>query len=133
MIRASPDMVPNMRIIRITAVYLSMALLTACANTMDSLPFVYRMDVEQGTPIEQEKINQLRKGMTREQVRFVLGPPAVTDVFHPDRWDYVHTMKRGKGDVEIRRFAVFFEGDALVAVSGEIETQDPSLVRGKDS
>src|SRR5687767_14106840 len=50
----------------------------------------YRMEIQQGNFVSQEMVSQLKPGMTREQVRFILGTPMVTDVFHPERWDYVY-------------------------------------------
>ena len=52
---------------------------------------VYRIEIQQGNYITQEMVAQLKNGMTREQVRYVLGTPLVTDIFHADRWDYVFT------------------------------------------
>ena len=70
-----------------------LALLLASCKSVDmpKVPGItpYRMVIQQGNFISQEMVSQLKPGMTREQVRFILGTPLVTDIFHADRWDYV--------------------------------------------
>ncbi len=77
----------------------------------------YRIDIIQGNFISREMASQLKTGMSRDQVRFVLGTPLVTDMFHADRWDYVFAYRTGsgknKGQVEQHNLALFFEGDRL--------------------
>jgi outer membrane protein assembly factor BamE len=88
----------------------------------------YRMDVQQGNVVTQEMVNQLRPGMTKSQVRFVLGTPLVTDPFHPDRWDYFYSMLRGRGEnPERRHLTVIFRNDRLVRIEGDIAA--PALER----
>lgn len=79
----------------------------------------YRIDIQQGNYLSPEMVAQLKPGMTREQVRFVLGTPLVTDVFHADRWDYVFYRERGSGAVEKRHLSVFFEENKLKRFTGE--------------
>ncbi len=79
----------------------------------------YRPDVVQGNFISSEQVAQLRPGLTRVQVRNLLGTPLVSSVFHGDRWDYVFTFKRRGGESRLYRYAVFFEGDELVRFEGD--------------
>ncbi len=80
----------------------------------------YRIDVQQGNNLDSTALSRLKLGMTRDQVRFVLGTPLVTDVFHVDRWDYVYRRERVAGaTAETRRIAVFFKADRLDLVEGE--------------
>lgn len=80
----------------------------------------YRIDIQQGNFVSQEMVAQLKRGMTKEQVRFVLGTPLVTDIFHASRWDYVYLLDRpGEPRVQ-RRLAVFFEDDKLARVEGDV-------------
>lgn len=83
----------------------------------------YKIDIQQGNVLTQEMVAQLKPGQTRDQVRFVLGTPLITDVFHQQRWDYVYRYQSGKtGVVESRRFSVFFDADGrLERVAGEVE------------
>ncbi len=59
-----------------------------------------------------------KEGMTRDQVRFLLGTPLVSDVFHGDRWDYVFRLQRGNGEVLTSHVTVFFNGNQLSKVDG---------------
>jgi outer membrane protein assembly factor BamE len=80
----------------------------------------YRIDIQQGNFVTQEMVAQLRSGMTKEQVRYLLGTPLMNDIFHADRWDYVYTMDRPRQEVEKRRLTVFFENGKLVRVAGDV-------------
>lgn|SRR5690625_2743546 len=94
------------------------SLLIGCSS-LDQLPFVYKPDVHQGTIITQEMVDQLKLGMTRQQVQFVLGSPPIADPFHTDRWDYVEAIKPGGKRLKSRRMTMFFEGNQLVAIEGD--------------
>lgn len=88
---------------------------------MPSFITPYRMEIQQGNFITQENISQLRPGMTRDQVRFVLGSPLVVDVFHSDRWEYVfqRQLEFSKG-IEQRKLTVFFENEKLKRIEGDV-------------
>lgn len=108
-----------MRILILISVALA---LSACKQNVQlpSLISPYRIDIQQGNVITQEMVSKLKAGMTRSQVRFVLGSPLVTDMFHNDRWDYVYLMqKQGRAD-ERRRLTVIFDGDKLVTLEGDV-------------
>lgn len=79
----------------------------------------YRMDVGQGNYITESMTAQLKKGMTRDQVRAVLGTPLLIDPFRNDRWDYVFKLRRGDGRQDRRRFTVQFKDDALESWGGD--------------
>jgi outer membrane protein assembly factor BamE len=92
-------------------------LLSGCGNNF-GFPGVYRINVEQGNIVTSDMIEQLQPGMTRRQVRFILGTPLIEDTFHPDRWDYRYILRNGINTLEGNRLTVFFEGDELVNVVG---------------
>jgi outer membrane protein assembly factor BamE len=73
----------------------------------------YRIDVMQGNVITQELAANVKPGMTREQVRDLLGSPLLTSAFHADRWDYVFTMRRQGVEPQRRSVVAFFKGDVL--------------------
>jgi len=80
----------------------------------------YRIDIQQGNFVSQEMAAQLKRGMTKDQVRFVLGTPLVTDIFHADRWDYVYLLER-PGEPQARRhLALFFEDNRLARLEGDV-------------
>ena len=88
----------------------------------------YRTDVSQGNLISEAMANQLKKGMTREQVRAILGTPLLVDPFRANRWDYVFDFRRGDGARERRRFSVYFEADQLARWGG-----DPLPAKGNET
>ena len=96
-------------------------MLGACSS-VPRIVSEYRIDVQQGNVLTQDMVAQLRPGLTRDQVRFLLGTPMLVDMFHADRWDYVYRLKKGKDNsVETRRFTVFFDGDGkLYRVAGDV-------------
>ena len=102
---------------RILLIALAMTLISACSAV--GFPGVYRIDVEQGNIVTQEIADQLQPGMSRRQVRFILGTPLVEDTFNRDRWDYVYTRRNGLDVLAEERLTVTFEGDSLVGVSGD--------------
>jgi outer membrane protein assembly factor BamE len=73
----------------------------------------YRMDIVQGNVVTKEQAAAVRPGMTRAQVRDILGSPMLTDIFHADRWDYVFTIKRQGTTPQQRSVVAQFDGDRL--------------------
>ncbi|GAB4177948.1 MAG: hypothetical protein Fur0039_21580 [Rhodocyclaceae bacterium] len=86
----------------------------------------YRIDIRQGNYVTQEMVSRLKPGMTRDQVRFVLGTPLVSDLFHADRWDYFYRFQPGWGEPQSRRLSVFFEDGTLRRVEGDVVAEDGS-------
>jgi outer membrane protein assembly factor BamE len=85
-----------------------------------SFPGVYKIDVQQGNVVTQDMIDQLRPGMTRSQVRFIMGNPLLTDTFHANRWDYLYSIQPGGGKRLQERVSVTFNGnDQLAGLSGD--------------
>jgi outer membrane protein assembly factor BamE len=85
----------------------------------------YRIDIQQGNFVSREMITQLKEtmqqhkeGVTREQVRFALGTPLLTDIFHADRWDYLFRLKKSNGEIISSRVTVYFDNNRLVQIEG---------------
>src|ERR1700709_2753003 len=79
----------------------------------------YRITVVQGNFVSQEAANQMQVGMTRDQVKTLLGTPLLADMFHADRWDYIFYFKRGSTSVvQQRDFVVLFAGNTVASWSG---------------
>lgn len=97
------------------------ALLPGCSY-VPRIPGItpYRMEIQQGNFVSQDMVAQLKPGMTKEQVRFILGTPLVTDIFHPERWDYVYWRETSQGRREQRKLAVFFEQGQLARLEGDV-------------
>ena len=98
--------------------------LGGCANW--EFPWVYRLSIDQGNIITQEKVNQLKPGMTRDQVKFVMGSPLLTDTFHDDRWDYLYTLRDRDGKTKEQKLSVFFIDDKLARLNGTFMPQAPA-------
>jgi len=99
-------------------------LLLSCSSVGLPIPDLkpYRIEIQQGNFVSQEMVSQLKPGMSKEQVRFVLGTPLITDSFHADRWDYVFRRQRANSsELEQRKFAVFFEDGKLKRVDGDVK------------
>ena len=108
-----------------------MALLVTAISGCSSVPRIineYKIDVQQGNILTQEMVSQLRPGLTRDQVRFILGTPVLMDMFHANRWDYVYRLQKGStGEVEMRQFSTYFDaGDRLVRVGGDVASLQAS-------
>ncbi|MBV2164207.1 outer membrane protein assembly factor BamE [Comamonas nitrativorans] len=99
--------------------------LAACGNMGDASRSAmhkitpYKVDVVQGNFVSKEQVQALQPGMSRQQVREILGSPLLTSVFHADRWEYVFTMKRKGVPEQTRKLAVFFHGDAFDRAEGD--------------
>ncbi|MDN4054117.1 outer membrane protein assembly factor BamE [Massilia sp. YIM B02763] len=78
----------------------------------------YRPDIQQGNFVSQEMLNQLKVGQTRDQVKFILGTPLLTDAFHADRWDYPFYLARGNGELTTSRVTVFFKDNLVARIDG---------------
>lgn len=109
------------------------ALLPACKSPemVPKIPGLqpYRITIQQGNNLSQEMVSQLKLGMTREQVRFVLGTPLLMDVFHADRWDYVYYRQSPDGKREQRNLSVVFEKDKLARVLGDLVPPEGAAVQ----
>ncbi|MHB8744602.1 MAG: outer membrane protein assembly factor BamE [Sulfuricaulis sp.] len=111
----------NTKTMRHVSLLAAILLLSGCVN-------VYRLEIQQGNVVTQEMIDQLKPGLTRSQVRYVLGTPLVTDPFHPDRWDYYYYLRRSKDKTgESRHLTVFFKNDLLVTVQGDTRIKPNNL------
>jgi outer membrane protein assembly factor BamE len=88
----------------------------------------YRVDIGQGNLITQPMVDQLKAGMSRDQVRSILGTPLLVDPFRNNRWDYVFELRKAGRPADNRRFFVEFEGDQLSRWSGDGLPRDLSDV-----
>lgn len=107
------------RSVHLSLLLVAGASLAACASWNDASHLLtgvvkpYKMDVVQGNVVTKEQVAALKPGMSRLQVRDILGTPLLASVFHADRWDYVFTFRRQGAEPQARRVTVFFKGDVL--------------------
>lgn len=110
------------------AIFLAIAALTLALSGCGVL---YKQPIYQGNLIEKTAADQLRTGMTREEVQALLGTPSIADPFHHNRWDYVASERTGRiGHTEIKDLTVWFDGDTLSKWEGTyFPEQDEALVQ----
>ena len=102
---------------------LSLIALSGCS-------IIYKLPTRQGNVIEQKDLDKLKVGMTRDQVKFVMGTPIASTPFRSDRWDYVGYYKSPRGDVTTRSVTLYFDKDTLARMEGtEPERGDQNLSR----
>ncbi|HAT30398.1 MAG TPA: hypothetical protein DCW29_05945 [Janthinobacterium sp.] len=90
----------------------------------------YRPVIQQGNFVSEEMMAQLKPGMTREQVRFILGTPLLTDMFHADRWDYPFRLAKGNGELITSRVVVYFkDGKVERFEGGNLPTEKEYIAR----
>ena len=95
-------------------------LLAALMTLLSGCLSVYHLEVQQGNVVTQEMVDKLKPGMTRNQVRYVMGTPLVVDPFHPDRWDYYYYFRGSKEKTgEAQRLTVIFKNNVLATVEGD--------------
>ncbi|MDP9900368.1 outer membrane protein assembly factor BamE [Variovorax ginsengisoli] len=113
--------------------------LTACGSvterSRDALAAVtpYKVEVVQGNFVSSEQVEALKPGMSRQQVREILGTSLLTDVFHNDRWDYVFTIRRQGVEPQQRRLTLFFKGELLERFEGDKMPSEQDFVATLDT
>jgi outer membrane protein assembly factor BamE len=98
------------------------ALLACAALSGCGFVFVHKIDIQQGNVVLPEQAAQLKKGMTKAEVRALLGTPLLTDVFHGERWDYYFSFAKSSNLKERTGLAVFFENERLASWTGDVPT-----------
>ncbi len=107
------------------ALVLSVTLISGCSWFSDnsprllSFPGAYKIDIQQGNVITQDMVNQLRPGMTREQVRFVMGETLLPDSYDRNRWDYIYSFQPGGSQRTQQTLSLFFKDDMLSYFEGD--------------
>jgi outer membrane protein assembly factor BamE len=79
----------------------------------------YKIDIQQGNIVAQESVDKLKLGMTRSEVKNLLGTPLVSDIYHTDRWDFIYSMRKGWTVEEQRKLMLTFEKELLTKIEGQ--------------
>lgn len=109
-----------MKVMTMRYLVLLIAILSAsCSSTLPSFK-PYHLDVQQGNVVTSKMMLQLKPGMSKSQVRYVMGTPLLQDSFHQDRWDYLYQMNKGGQVIERRRVILGFKNDGLASVRGDV-------------
>jgi outer membrane protein assembly factor BamE len=125
---ADSDMIDPIRIVRGFSLALALGTGLGACSYLPTMPTLssfkpYHIDVQQGNVTTQEMVSSLKPGMSKDQVKFILGTPLLNDMFHPDRWDYVYRLQQGNGILVERRFTLYFEKDVLARIEGDVVPQ----------
>jgi outer membrane protein assembly factor BamE len=127
------------RTVRLASVLAACAAVSACSSvdsastTLIGAVTPYRVEVVQGNFVSREQVQALKPGMSREQVRDVLGTPLIASVFHGDRWDYVFTLKRQGVEPQQRKLTVYFKGSLLDRFEGDTMPTEAEFVATLDN
>lgn len=114
----------------------SLVALSACSSVTSRLPSVvtpYKIDILQGNVVTREQAAALQAGMSRDQVRDILGSPLLTSVFHADRWDYVFTFRRQGQTPQQRRLTAFFKANVLERFEADELPSEAEFVASLDA
>lgn len=85
----------------------------------------YKLDVQQGNLFDAQTVESLEIGMSRRQVLLIMGSPSIISPFETDRWDYISSIRRGRGKMETRALTLHFEGETLMKIEGDYFPEDP--------
>lgn len=102
---------------RLVAITIAIALVAGCSTLR--FPGVHRITIQQGNVITQEMVDRLRPGMTKSQVRFVLGNPVIDDPLSQSRWDYFYSIQIGGGETVRRKLQLYFRDERLSYFEGD--------------
>ena len=105
------------------------AVLFAIALATAGCSLVYRIDIQQGNYVTQDLVDQLKPGMTRAQVKGILGTPLVADIFHANRWDYYFSNRRGNAPSDTpSRLTIYFVNEKVASFAGQARPAPPPPV-----
>jgi len=124
---------------RTTSMKIFRSLLLAAGFSLAASGCVYRINIQQGNFLDQAAVDQVKPGMTRSQVRYLLGTPMVADTFNKERWDYIYYLKKGRSrHVDSRRVTVYFDDEKVArldkpsaAVAAEQDASAAKLKNGR--
>ncbi len=111
---------------------LTSLLLISCSSVLNNLPGVYTIPIQQGNIIEQSMIDQLRPGMTKRQVLYIMGSPMLDDVLHKNRWDYMYS-DHPSGEERIQhQISLFFDNDQIVGIQGDFRPSAVPVIKASE-
>lgn len=115
-----------MPLLRSLAITLAISVLAGCSYFQ--FPGVHKVEIQQGNIITQDMIDQLQPGMTRSQVRYIMGTPLIADTFNQDRWDYFYSVKKSGEREKREQVTLIFQGDNLVGIQGDFSPSGAAKV-----
>src|SRR6266852_3093907 len=113
--------------IKVSILVLTALLLSGCIS-------IYKTDINQGNILTPQLVENLKLGMNKQQVRFLLGTPSIADPFHPERWDYIYSEQKGGSRRVQHKLMLIFKEDKLISLEQDLTEKEPrSSVTDKPS
>jgi len=103
--------------------------LVSCSTIMNYIPGVYTIDIQQGNIIDQSMVDQLRPGMNKRQVLYIMGSPMLNNVFHKNRWEYLYSNQPSGEDRVQKQISLFFENDQIVGIQGDFRPSTVPVIK----
>ncbi|MDD5460499.1 MAG: outer membrane protein assembly factor BamE [Methylococcales bacterium] len=103
--------------------------LVSCSTVLNNLPGVYTLEIQQGNIIDQAMVDQLRPGMNKRQVLYIMGSPMLDDVFHKNRWDYLYSNQPSGEDRLQKRISIYFENDQISGIQGDFRPSATPVIK----
>src|SRR5690625_181064 len=116
-------LLPPMTVYRILPALLACLIVSACGS------LVYKQDIQQGNVLDSKDVSRLEPGMTKRQVKVLLGTPSISSPFHEERWDYMNTLAKRGGKTRKRILTLYFDDDALQSIEGSYLDEDRKSTR----
>ena len=107
-------------------------LLISAALALSACSIIYKLPTRQGNVIEQKQLDQLKLGMTHEQVHYLIGTPIAASAFRPNRWDYVGYYKSPRGEVTERIVSLYFADNVLARMDGIAKPGETKAIDNPD-
>ena len=103
--------------------------LVSCSTILNHLPGVYTLEIQQGNIIDQTMVDQLRPGMNKRQVLYIMGSPMLDDIFHKNRWDYLYSDQPSGEDRVQKQISLFFENDQITGIQGDFRPSPTPVLK----
>ena len=103
--------------------------LVSCSTILNHLPGVYTLEIQQGNIIDQTMVDQLRPGMNKRQVLYIMGSPMLDNVFHKNRWEYLYSNQVGREDRVQKQISLFFENDQITGIQGDFRPSPTPVLK----
>ena len=127
----------NRKILVSSYLILVLTLLIGCANprlpgtkylSINELPFVHKIDIQQGNVITQDMLGSLEQGMDKKRIKYIMGTPSIRDTFNYSTWDYFFSHRFKDEYTESRRITLHFDdNEKLAFISGNVQPSETTI------
>ena len=127
----------TLKLIIYISLYSALFLLVSCANprlpgtkflNINELPFVHKIDIQQGNVITQNMLGQLEIGMEKKRIEYIMGTPSIKHTFDSSTWDYFFSLRHKDKYTESRRITLHFDNtENLAFISGNVQASETTI------